>query len=386
MPTAFRSRSFLIARVLQTTFLPLAEGGRGEVGPLAIAPHPNLLPRGEKGLWRHALRIVGHQPLHRTADGRSLERQFTRFDQVTNHLTGRPWPNHANRQSVSPGERPLRCAGKDEVAVGTNVSVLNERLHDIEKRDVVRPTRIVILDTKQLPNANLDRVTGSNVLFQCTQVARHAVAVSIVFVGDLPAMTHVPAIDPVLIPLAFVERLVIQHPLDLRERTGSVVLEEAEVRLRGQRSAMRVGMMMGHQPGKGVALAGIGLLKVQRLFVVASDQEQAEVSSLPSGFRGCCDRPVCYFQVLALFQGQLPFTHEFPPRRTLIHRPLSGAFADRQLLAKSQILCDQPEARHHHGSQKQEHRLQHTHVPTMIHHEKKRSQVHHLGISIDLTP
>ncbi len=82
--------------------------------------------------------------------------------------------------------------------VSPDVTLFDQRLHDVEKRDVLRSARIVILNAEQLLDADLQSVSFSDVLFQRVQVTRQALAFCVVLVHDSPTITDIPAIDPVM--------------------------------------------------------------------------------------------------------------------------------------------------------------------------------------------
>ena len=148
-------------------------------------------------------------------------------DQVADNLTAGPRPDHAERQSVFEDQRPAGGSGEDEVAIGADVTILDQRLHHAQKRDIPRSARIVVLNAEELLDTDCQRTSLAYALLEFVEVTAEAVPVGIVFVDEAPAIADEPAIDAVSVRLAFVEGPVIQHPLHLRKRSRRVVPEEA---------------------------------------------------------------------------------------------------------------------------------------------------------------
>ena len=186
------------------------------------------------------------------------------------------------------------------------MAVLDEWLHSSDKRSVLGAIGCVLGQTEQLFDTDLDRVSVANAVFEFSKVAADEVSFGVVFVDQTPAITDEPTIDAVGVGLAFVEHDVWPHPFCLGESPGCVIFEDGHVWLVNVVAVVMVAVVVAHEPGKYVALSGVGLLEIEGLLVVFGGQIQAQPATAADGSGQFREVSLRDGQVGVLLEGQYP--------------------------------------------------------------------------------
>ena len=146
--------------------------------------------------------------------------------------------------------------------------VSDNRLHGRYIADVIRTVGSVVHKTKQLPNPHLQGAPLTYEALELFQVTCHGASRFVVFVHEAPSVVDEPAVDAVAVRLTLIDSDVSPEPLHLGESTGSIVSEDAAVRLLHLLPVVDIPVMMAHQPGEVFAGSGVRLLEVDRLLVL----------------------------------------------------------------------------------------------------------------------